>query len=55
MTKTHIIVKAPLNTAFPDKPTFEGTMTEADAHKRCRELNRQLRQDAEFSYKPRKA
>ena len=53
--KTHIIVKAPVNTAFPDKPTFEGTLTEADAHKRCKELNKRLCQDAAFSYKPRKA
>lgn len=53
--KSHIIVKAPLNTSFPDKPTFEGAMTEKEAHKKCIELNSQLRQDAEYSYKVRKA
>lgn len=53
--KTHIIVKASLNTAFPDKPTFEGAMTETEARQRCEHLNAQLRQDADFSYKPRKA
>ncbi len=53
--KTHIIVKAALNTAFPDKPTFEGAMTESEARQRCEHLNAQLRQDADFSYKPRKA
>lgn len=53
--KTHIIVKASLNTAFPDKPTFEGLMTESQAHQRCKQLNAQMRQDADFTYKPRKA
>lgn len=52
---SHIIVKAALNTAFPDKPTFEGIMTEAQARKRCKQLNARLRKNAEFTYKPRKA
>lgn len=53
--KTHIIVKAALNTAFPEKPTFEGTMTESQARQRCKHLNAQLCLDADFTYKPRKA
>ncbi|WP_394222518.1 hypothetical protein [Alteromonas gracilis] len=52
--ETHIIVKAPLNTAFQDKPTFEPVMSESEAKKRCEALNRVLRQDADFCYKPRK-
>lgn len=53
--QTHIIFKAPLNTAFPDKPTFEGRFAEAKAHQRCKQLNAQLRDDADFIYVPRKA
>lgn len=53
--KSHIIVKAPLNSAFSDKPSFEGAMSEAEAKTRCEELNKKLSQDADFSYKPRKA
>ncbi|MFD3435328.1 hypothetical protein [Alteromonas macleodii] len=52
--ETHIIVKAPLNTAFQDKATFEPAMSETDAKKRCEALNKVLRQDADFRYKPRK-
>lgn len=53
--QSYIIVKASLNTAFPDKPTFEGVMSEQEAHTRCKQLNKNLGPDANFSYKPRQA
>lgn len=52
--ETHIIVKAPLNTAFQDRATFWPTMSEKEAKKRCETLNKALGQDADFRYKPRK-
>ena len=50
-----IIVKAPLNSAFSDQPTCEGEMSESDATARCTELNKTLRDDADYTYKVRSA
>ncbi|MBE1299729.1 MAG: hypothetical protein GJ680_07465 [Alteromonadaceae bacterium] len=51
MSAKYIIVKRPLNSAFPDKATAEGTMSESEARIRADELNKTLPEDAEFTYK----